>query len=66
MTDQHQDRRIYQRISYDAIVDRRAKSGAPRKLQWPDDGVVPGMIRPGVNDQWDGVERRRFPDSGEE
>jgi hypothetical protein len=63
MTEQN-ERRVKQLLSYDAVVDRR-QSDREGKLKWERD-VIPGTIRPGVNDKWDGIERRYGPGTGEE
>jgi hypothetical protein len=63
MTEQN-ERRVSQAIFYDAISDRRRPARRP-ELDWQEP-TVPGAIRPGVQDEWDGVERRRMPEAGTE
>lgn len=61
------ERRMSQAIFYDAINDRRRPTGERPALEWPEaDPAIPGTIRPGVNDKWDGIERRRVPAVGTE
>jgi hypothetical protein len=65
MTQHQYERRQKQVPFYESIIDRRGNSRPA--LDWSDaTPLVPGAIRPGVHDQWNGVERRRFPGSGEE